>query len=108
MRRKLIQLESSDDPEIPDTWQGALALLKGRQREELDDDEREALIQERTARLDEKVGKEIATMADIPFDAVARMLEKRLGSKVRHLADWWRDVDAVGDEFEEDDEELPF
>lgn len=108
MRRKLRQLESSDDPEVPETWQGALALLKGRQREELDEDEREALIQERTARLDEKVGKEIATMADIQFDAVARMLEKRLGSKVRNLADWWRDVDAVGDECEEDDEELPF
>ena len=89
MRRTLKRLESEDEP-IPETWKGALAQLNGIELGELTDEDREEIIEQRAQRLDEKVGKDIAQMADIQIEAVQRMLERRLGSKTDTLAEWWR------------------
>ncbi|MBY6092376.1 ParB/RepB/Spo0J family partition protein [Maritimibacter alkaliphilus] len=88
-RRKLLEA----DQDLPDAWWAALAALKDHEGKELTEDDREAVIEERTRRLDEKVGKEIAVMSEIQPEAVMRMLERRLGWKLRQWADYWRSED---------------
>ncbi|WOI55587.1 ParB/RepB/Spo0J family partition protein [Palleronia sp. LCG004] len=93
MRRSRRRLLEADKP-LPETWWGALAALKDLAGKELTDDDRDAMVEERARRLDDRVGKDIGNMAEIQIEAVIKMLEKRLGQKTRILADWWRE-DAV-------------
>lgn len=100
MRRVKKQLEAEEE-EIPEYWKQALRLSQGKDAKEMTEDMREALIQNRTNILDDKVGKDIAAMAEIQIEAVERMLSRRLGQKVQFLVEEWRE-----DFYEFDD--LPF
>jgi len=102
-RRKLLEA----DKDLPAAWWAALAALKDHEGRDLSDDDREAIIEERARRLDEKVGKEIAVMAEIQPEAVMLMLEKRLGSKLKSFADQWRD-DPFGLDESDDVADFPF
>ena len=94
-RRKLLKA----DEWLPETWKAALAQLKGQEQEELSDEDWNAIIRERAQRLDDKVGKEIGHMGDLQIDAVALMLEKRLGGKTEILGERWRTDLVDGEEF---------
>ncbi|MGY9046785.1 hypothetical protein P775_15060 [Puniceibacterium antarcticum] len=101
MRRTRTRLLEADKP-LPETWWGALAELKDAAGKDLTDDDRDAMIDERARRLDDRVGKDIANMAEIQIEAVIKMLEKRLGQKTRILADWWReDLDETDGDLED-------
>lgn len=99
MRRVKKHLQAEDEV-LPDYWKEALRLSKGKEPREMTDDMIEALIEERTRQLDDLVGRHIGRMADLQWEAVARMLERRMGQKVRYLADEWSE--------QEDEDDLPF
>lgn len=97
MRRIKKQLEAEEE-HIPEDWKEALRLSQGKEGKEMTEDLWEAIIQQRTNLLDDKVGKDIAAMAEIQIEAVERMLSRRLGQKVHFLAEEWReDLDADDD-----------
>jgi len=93
-RRVLIE-EGAD---LPETWWQAMQAAKGYTQEDTTDDMRDEIIEERARALDAEIGPALGRMAEIQIEAVICVLERRLGSKTRILADWWSE--------EEDD--LPF
>ncbi len=98
--RRVKKLLDAEDEAIPEDWKQALRASQGKEPKEMTDDMIEEMIRQRTKLLDDLVGKHIGHMAELQWEAVARMLERRMGQKVRYLVEEWRDDD------EEDD--LPF
>ncbi len=108
MRRVLKQLEEGEE-EIPTTWWRAMKLANNGEDYSNDPEARDAMIEARCMKLDEQVGKLIATEAEFCIEAVMLMLERRLGRKVEFLVEEWSKADDF-DEFSLDDDlsELPF
>ncbi|WP_170584787.1 ParB/RepB/Spo0J family partition protein [Ruegeria arenilitoris] len=108
MRRVLKKLEAEGEV-IPTTWWRAMKLANKGEDYSNDPEAREAMIEARCIKLDEKVGKQIATEAEFCIEAVMLMLERRLGRKVELLVEEWSKADDFDDfSLEEDLSDLPF
>ncbi|KZY30879.1 hypothetical protein A3731_24385 [Roseovarius sp. HI0049] len=105
MRRTRKYLEQDDIP-LPKSWWQALMEKKGLTQEPLTEDEHEKAIDEFARRLDDKIGGEISKAAGTYWEALERVLTKRLGPTTRYLADYWRDEPF--DSGDDDEDECPF
>jgi ParB-like chromosome segregation protein Spo0J len=101
MRRTRKALEEQE-AELPDTWWMAMRALKGIEQQEWDEDMQEQVIEARAKALDDAIGKELGRMGSRQWEAVARVLERRLSKQVlAYVVDELREDD-------EDEEDLPF
>ncbi|WP_133484768.1 ParB/RepB/Spo0J family partition protein [Aliiroseovarius marinus] len=98
--RRVKKLLDAEDEGLPEDWKQALRASQGKEPREMTDDMAEAMIQHRTKQLDDLVGKHIGHMAELQWEAIARMLERRMGQKIRYLVEEWRD--------DEEEDDLPF
>ena len=103
MRRVRKKLEEQEE-ELPPTWWMAMQKLKGLEGPEMTEDTAEQMIESRAKALDDKIGKELGRMGNIQWEAVARVLERRLEHhNLNCLADYLNQMVC-----EEDEDELPF
>lgn len=93
MRRVKRDLNAKDEF-LPDTWWQAMHVWKGLEQTELDEDMIQARIEARANALDEKIGGELSKMSDIQWEAVAIVLERRLGKNERIILDYLGAFDA--------------
>ncbi|WP_320178317.1 ParB/RepB/Spo0J family partition protein [Roseovarius pacificus] len=101
MRRTRKQLEDQGK-DLPPTWWMAMQALKGLERPELTDDMVEQMIEARAKALDDKIGKELGRMGNIQWEALARVLERRLEHHNLNCL-----TDYLVDQGDEADEEEP-
>jgi hypothetical protein len=86
---------------LPDTWWAAMRELKGTDGREWDDDMQKQVIEARANALDDKIGVALGHMGKRQWEAVARVLERRMSKqKLAYLVDELRDDD--------DDDEFPY
>lgn len=98
MRRVRKKLQEQDE-DLPPTWWMAMQKLKGLERPEMTEDMAEQMIEARAKALDDKIGKELGRMGNIQWEALARVLERRLEhDNLSYLADHLYGQ-VVGDEF---------
>lgn len=76
-RETLIKREPDDS--LPPHWWQALATLKDREKREYTEDEREAMIEAKKAKLDAEIGKQLGFMAANQPEAACEVVAKRLG-----------------------------
>lgn len=82
MRRTRDALVKRDpDGDLPRQWWQALATLKDKEQRDYTEDEREAMIEAKTAQLDEKIGSDLGFMAAKQVEAACAVVAKRLGRK---------------------------
>ncbi len=101
MRRTRKALDDQE-VELPDTWWMAMRALKGIEQQEWDEDMQEQVIEARAKTLDDAIGKELGRMGSLQWEAVARVLDRRLSKQV---------LACVVDELREDhddEEDYPF
>lgn len=80
MRRTRETLVKRDpDDELPKHWWQAMATLRDREQREYTEEEREAMIEAKTAQLDEKIGRALGYMAAHQPEAAVAVVIKRLG-----------------------------
>ncbi|MCT8159522.1 ParB/RepB/Spo0J family partition protein [Pseudoruegeria sp. SHC-113] len=73
--------ELNPDDGLPKHWRQAMATLKDRERREYTEEERELMIEAKTAELDEKIGRDLGFMAGLQVEAACAVVAKRLGRK---------------------------
>jgi hypothetical protein len=99
MRRTLKALLELDPEGVPPRhWWQALATVKDREQREYTEEERDAMIEAKTAQLDDKIGKALGHMAANQIEAACAVVAKRLGRQgLRFLIEeYWEDVDPYG------------
>lgn len=101
MRRARKALDEQE-VELPDTWLMAMKALKGIEQQEWDEDMQEQVIEAMAKALDDEIGDVLGRMGSRQWEAVARVLERRLSKQVlAYVVDELREDD-------EDEEDLPF
>lgn len=103
MRKVRKELEEKGEP-LPETWRQALRAKKSLSRTETTDDMIEAMIESRANELDDKIGAEIGRVGNSQWEALARVLDRRMEHHPKAcLVDW-----LGGDSEAEDEENFPF
>ncbi|MCR9276178.1 MULTISPECIES: ParB/RepB/Spo0J family partition protein [Mameliella] len=74
----LIKLAGGDDL-LPTSWVAALSEASGRERRDFTEEERTAMIDEKTRQLDDKIGKALGFMASHQPEAAVQVVASRLG-----------------------------
>ncbi|MCA0905969.1 ParB N-terminal domain-containing protein [Ruegeria marisrubri] len=87
---------------LPDTWWMAMRALKGIEQQEWDEDMQEQVIEARAKALDDAIGKELGRMGSRQWEAVARVLERRLPKHILAYV-----VDELREDHD-DDVDYPF
>ncbi len=101
MRRTRKMLDGQE-AELPGTWWMAMRKAKGIEQQEWNEDMQEQVIEARAKALDDAIGKELGRMGSRQWEAVARVLERRLSKQVLVYV-----VDELSED-DEDEENLPF
>ena len=103
MRRTRRALEEKDLI-LPDTWWAAMRELKELDQPDWTDDLKEQMIEARAKALDDKIGKDIGRIGNIQWEALARVLDRRLTTMtLSYLVDELKDTEA-----DEEDEDFPY
>ncbi|WP_420325315.1 ParB/RepB/Spo0J family partition protein [Mameliella sp.] len=79
--RDLLTVHETGDL-LPSNWQAALMAANGREgvgQREYTQEDREAMIEEKTRQLDDQIGKALGFMAQHQIEAAAQVVAKRLG-----------------------------
>ena len=100
--RRTRKLLDEQEAELPDTWWMAMRAAKGIEQQEWNEDMQEQVIEARAKALDDAIGKELGRMGSRQWEAVARVLERRLSKQVLAYV-----VDELSED-DEDEEDLPF
>ena len=94
-REALVKRDPDADDEMPKHWWQAMATLRDREQREYTEEEQEAMIEAKTAQLDEKIGKALGYMAAHQPEAAVAVVMKRLGRQGLKLL--WEEC---GEEFD--------
>lgn len=79
-----------------------MRALKGIEQQAWDEDMQEQVIEARAKALDDAIGKDLGRMGSLQWEAVVRVVERRLTKQVRAYI-----VDALSED-EEDEEDFPY
>jgi hypothetical protein len=90
---------------LPDTWLAAIQAVKGLHDDrEWDEDMQKEVINARAKQLDDQIGEALGRMGSIQWEAVARVLERRLSKEnLGYILD-----DLSVADTEEDEDDFPF
>ncbi|UOA31938.1 Nucleoid occlusion protein [Sulfitobacter sp. DSM 110093] len=102
MRRTRRSLDDQGIP-LPSTWWLAMRSLKGTEQPEWDEDMKEQMIEARAKQLDDAIGVELGRMGAKQWEAVARVIERRLNRQTLHYV-----LDDLRADEEEEDFDFPF
>ncbi|MDA5557723.1 ParB/RepB/Spo0J family partition protein [Shimia sp. MMG029] len=93
---------NQEEMDIPTSWWLAQRTLKGLEQQEWDEDMQEQMIATRAKALDDAIGEALGKMGRVQWEAVARVLDRRLNKQtLGFVVDWLRDD-------EEDEDDFPF
>ncbi|WP_296765952.1 ParB N-terminal domain-containing protein [Sediminimonas sp.] len=102
MRRARKALEQ-EDAVLPDTWWSAMREWNGIEPEEWDEDMQEQVIEARAKALDDEIGASLGSMGSRQWEAVARVLERRLSKLTLAYV-----LDELRQGCEEEEDDFPF
>lgn len=88
MRRHADQIRKMEQS-LPSTWKEAMRIVSQWEPNEMSEDEREAMKEEKVTKLIEKVGSDLAFMINHDVEVFAEVIDRIAGHKLKYVVEHW-------------------